>query len=40
MNPVNGFSLWNLESAIFSAIENKGWITEDSDKMFYDTEDK
>jgi len=26
MNPVNGFSLWNLESAIFSAIENKGWI--------------
>ena len=26
MNPVNGFSLWDLESAIFSAIENKGWI--------------
>ena len=21
-------------------VENKGWITEDSDKMFYDTEDK
>ena len=26
MDPVNGFSLWDLESAIFSAIENKGWI--------------
>ncbi len=26
MDPVNGFSLWDLETAIFSAIENKGWI--------------
>jgi hypothetical protein len=21
-------------------VENKNWVTEDSDKMFYDTEDK
>ena len=25
MNPVSGFSLWDLESDIISAIESKGW---------------